>query len=316
MNYIKLYEDFCLYCKKTTSIQRLKKRNPNDERLLLNIQDIYTEKHHILPISLGGNNDKENLVELLPAEHYFAHLVRFKAFSNRADFIAIRLMLTGFLKKNNINKKEINILNVSKRVGRYKQKINMFRKKFGWHTKEGLQNISKARKKTMPAIDAITKEKIGMVPIDHENILNGKWIHHSKNKKSVINTITGKKEYIYKDEMKSYHINNVRSQKGEKNNNYRKINDEVINRIFLCVSQSIVEEHLIINKLISNLKNNFTEYNNKISSNWIKNIFVNHNNLINAYNLKYNTNYKYDRFFRSNEQKLYLSNLNKEKNKK
>lgn len=95
----------------------------------------------------------------MPEEHYFAHLVRFKAFSNRADFIAIRLMLTGFLKKNNINKKEINILNVSKRVGRYKQKINMFRKKFGWHTKEGLQNISKARKKLCLLLMQLLKKK-------------------------------------------------------------------------------------------------------------------------------------------------------------
>lgn len=33
----------------------------------------YTEKHHILPISIGGDNSKENLVNLSAKEHYICH---------------------------------------------------------------------------------------------------------------------------------------------------------------------------------------------------------------------------------------------------
>lgn len=33
----------------------------------------YTEKHHILPRSLGGDNAKENLIKLTAQDHYFAH---------------------------------------------------------------------------------------------------------------------------------------------------------------------------------------------------------------------------------------------------
>jgi len=33
----------------------------------------YTEKHHIIPESLGGSNDKENLVYLTSKEHYTVH---------------------------------------------------------------------------------------------------------------------------------------------------------------------------------------------------------------------------------------------------
>ncbi len=33
----------------------------------------YTEKHHIIPKCLGGNNDKENLVRLTPKEHFMCH---------------------------------------------------------------------------------------------------------------------------------------------------------------------------------------------------------------------------------------------------
>jgi hypothetical protein len=34
---------------------------------------VYTEKHHIIPSSLGGTNDKENLVFLTAREHFICH---------------------------------------------------------------------------------------------------------------------------------------------------------------------------------------------------------------------------------------------------
>jgi len=37
--------------------------------------DVYTEKHHIIPKSCGGNNSKENLVKLIPKEHFICHLL-------------------------------------------------------------------------------------------------------------------------------------------------------------------------------------------------------------------------------------------------
>ncbi len=35
--------------------------------------EIYYEKHHIIPLCLGGSNKKENLVRLTPREHYLCH---------------------------------------------------------------------------------------------------------------------------------------------------------------------------------------------------------------------------------------------------
>jgi len=35
--------------------------------------DVYTEKHHILPRSIGGTNDLDNLVHLTGREHFVAH---------------------------------------------------------------------------------------------------------------------------------------------------------------------------------------------------------------------------------------------------
>ena len=37
------------------------------------ITEEYTERHHIIPQSLGGSNDKENLVELTAREHFICH---------------------------------------------------------------------------------------------------------------------------------------------------------------------------------------------------------------------------------------------------
>ena len=38
-----------------------------------NARGAYTEKHHILPRSLGGSDDPDNLIRLTPEDHYFAH---------------------------------------------------------------------------------------------------------------------------------------------------------------------------------------------------------------------------------------------------
>jgi hypothetical protein len=60
MNYKKHYE-------KLISSRKLLIRNKKDGN--------YYEKHHILPKSLGGANDKNNLVLLTGKEHFIAHLL-------------------------------------------------------------------------------------------------------------------------------------------------------------------------------------------------------------------------------------------------
>jgi hypothetical protein len=40
--------------------------------------NVYIEKHHIIPKSLGGDNTKENLVRLTAKEHFICHLLLIK----------------------------------------------------------------------------------------------------------------------------------------------------------------------------------------------------------------------------------------------
>lgn len=42
--------------------------------------DVYTEKHHIIPISLGGLDIPENIIVLSGREHYIAHWILAKAY--------------------------------------------------------------------------------------------------------------------------------------------------------------------------------------------------------------------------------------------
>jgi hypothetical protein len=50
-------------------------------------KETYTETHHIIPKSLGGDNTKENLVKLTAREHFICHLL-------------LPRMLTGIAKRN------------------------------------------------------------------------------------------------------------------------------------------------------------------------------------------------------------------------
>lgn len=40
----------------------------------------YVEVHHIIPVCIGGTDDKENLVKLTPEEHYLAHQLLVKIY--------------------------------------------------------------------------------------------------------------------------------------------------------------------------------------------------------------------------------------------
>jgi hypothetical protein len=44
----------------------------------------YKERHHIIPRSLGGSNDKENLVDLTAREHFICHWLLIKMYSGES----------------------------------------------------------------------------------------------------------------------------------------------------------------------------------------------------------------------------------------
>ena len=77
MNYEKNYFDYINYV-----------RTLNRER---NKKSLY-ELHHILPKSIGGKNDKNNLILLTYREHYLAHYLLWKIYKNKQMLYAFWLM--------------------------------------------------------------------------------------------------------------------------------------------------------------------------------------------------------------------------------
>jgi len=54
----------------------------------------YTERHHIVPRCMGGTNDKDNLVDLTPEEHFVAHQLLVKLYPNNQKLIYAAAMMT------------------------------------------------------------------------------------------------------------------------------------------------------------------------------------------------------------------------------
>lgn len=76
MNYKKHYETLCGRAK---------------TRLL----EGYTEKHHVIPRCMGGDNSPDNIVELTPEEHYVAHQLLVKMHPDNKGLVwAAHLMTT------------------------------------------------------------------------------------------------------------------------------------------------------------------------------------------------------------------------------
>ena len=69
--------------------------------------DTYFEKHHILPKSLGGNDDKENLVKLTAREHFLVHLLLTK-FTSGIGRRNMCFALSSFHRSNKFQKRVLN----------------------------------------------------------------------------------------------------------------------------------------------------------------------------------------------------------------
>jgi hypothetical protein len=55
----------------------------------------YTECHHIIPRCMGGTDDKSNLVDLTPEEHYLCHLLLVKIYNKHIGLIRAAMFMTS-----------------------------------------------------------------------------------------------------------------------------------------------------------------------------------------------------------------------------
>lgn len=102
--------------------------------------DCYTEKHHIIPRSMGGKDTKENLVVLTAREHYIAHLLLTKCVEKkyRGKMLHAYVMMA---KVKDSNQKRFYKIN-SRIFEARKIESNKLKREYR-HTKETRENISK-----------------------------------------------------------------------------------------------------------------------------------------------------------------------------
>lgn len=56
------------------------------------VHDSYTELHHIIPKSMGGSDDAENLIRLSARQHFIAHWMLWKAYETHSLAFAFSMM--------------------------------------------------------------------------------------------------------------------------------------------------------------------------------------------------------------------------------
>ena len=81
-------------------------------------QGIYYENHHILPRSLGGSNNKDNMVLLTAREHYLCHQLIFKHYYSSKELSNCYKMAVAFhrLSTNTKNKMNSKLYEKAKQV--------------------------------------------------------------------------------------------------------------------------------------------------------------------------------------------------------
>lgn len=230
MNYLEQYYEYLKFLQKYSIIERLEMKPYDDKRKYCS--NVYTEVHHILPKSLGGKNNPENLIQLLPEEHLKCHWLRYKAIGDKEDFLAVKMMLNAkFLsqKFESFHKKKFLDLpeevvsdSFLKIYHEYRDEIYNFRKTQGWQTEDGRNRISKARKGKTPCIDAKTGEKIGSVDVNHPKVLSGEWVHHTKGWTSAIDLETGERVRVRAGQVDGVKYKSITCSEGEKNVKFSK----------------------------------------------------------------------------------------------
>ena len=129
MNYERIYSEFIA--------DRLTKQP---------VKPVYFEKHHIIPKSLGGRDEKENLIRLTPEDHYFAHCCLAKTHGGKMWF-ALKAISAGWTRKIHKRGKLLNrtMIGVARRMFAEENSKRMSdvvaSGDFGYFAKSGADNV-------------------------------------------------------------------------------------------------------------------------------------------------------------------------------
>jgi len=69
-----------------------------------NYENVITQKHHIIPKHMGGNNSNDNLIELSLDDHYIAHILLSECYGGKykRENLASAIMVKGYIDNSDI----------------------------------------------------------------------------------------------------------------------------------------------------------------------------------------------------------------------
>jgi hypothetical protein len=132
----------------------------------------YTEKHHILPRSLGGDDDPSNIIVLSAREHFIAHLLLAKIYGGP-------MITAAYL--------------MSSRKQCTNRKYDYLRTKFSNRLKEDTQRSLKISK----SLTGKSKSKKHKEAYKQSRLLKGGWIVSDLHKSRISNSMIGSKNHMY-----------------------------------------------------------------------------------------------------------------------
>jgi 5-methylcytosine-specific restriction endonuclease McrA len=116
-------------------------------------KEIYTENHHIIPKSLGGNNSKSNLARLTAKEHYVCHLLLIKMIDDKLFKRKMQFALNSFRRTSKNNQERIKLNS---------RQYEFIRKQVSQARSEALKGNTYGLGIKRSPLSADTKEKISL----------------------------------------------------------------------------------------------------------------------------------------------------------
>ena len=185
----------------------------------LSKKDCYCETHHIIPLSEGGSDTKDNKVNLSAREHYIAHLLLAKIYDDFKMYSAITYMQTGRHKDRNF---------------KYNNRLfGKMREEFGKKSSERMKGRFVGEKSPMYGkhLSEETKRKLSEAKRGQQSWMKGK--HHTAEAKAKISAVRkGKKLKPLSDEHKKAISEGNKGRKCA-NKGKRWVNDSIKNSYIL-----------------------------------------------------------------------------------
>lgn len=171
-----------------------------------NIYGTYTEKHHILPKSLGGDNNKENIVSLTAREHFICHKLLYRVMLSKVNrkkmLFAFHMMskCNNQNQKRTINSREYNKIRSELSLMSSGENNHFYGKT---HNEESRKKIGEKSKGRIPG--KITRQKMSMSRLGKKKdpdvvrrqvetrIANGNNRHSEETKKKMSEARLGRK---------------------------------------------------------------------------------------------------------------------------